>query len=368
MHEGLLHFTFLSIPLMKWVTIIGLGILYFFVILTVWQLIIARLKKIALTTTNKFDDVVVEVMQSTQKLTFAFLALLLALRFFDLPSKWSIRLDHLTFIVIGIQVAIWATKGISIWARDKLTVRDGEIPNPVIISMLSWVIKAVIWSILLLTLLANMGVNITAFVASLGIGGVAVALAVQNILSDLFASLSIGLDKPFEIGDFIIFGDVMGNVELIGLKTTHIRSLNGEQIVCSNTELLKNTIHNYKRMSKRRVAFNFGVSYGTQADDLEKIPSIIKAHLQTFKEVQFDRAHFKGFGTQTLDFEVVYIINTDNFNLYMDIQQSLNLSLIREFKRLNIDYVPTLNVNNYALTGAEQIAEGAGSKKESTPD
>lgn len=354
MREWFLNYTFLTFPLIKWLTVLGLSFFYFFILLTVWQLIISKLKKITLITSNKFDDVILEVMQSTKKLTFAALAVLFAVRFFDLSLKWSNRLDHLTFIIIGIQVAIWATKGISIWSKNRLIARDGETPNPVIISMLSWVIKAVVWSILLLTLLANLGVNITAFVASLGIGGVAVALAVQSILSDLFASLSIGLDKPFEIGDFIIFGDVMGNVELIGLKTTHIRSLNGEQIICSNTELLKNTIHNYKRMSKRRVAFNFGVSYGTHADDLEKIPNIIKRHLESFKEVHFDRAHFKGFGTQTLDFEVVYIIDTDNFNLYMDIQQSLNLALIRELKRLNIDYVPTINVNN-SLLNVEQL-------------
>jgi small-conductance mechanosensitive channel len=191
---------------------------------------------------------------------------------------------------------------------------------------------------LLLTVLANMGVNVTAFIASLGIGGVAVALAVQNILGDLFASLSIGLDKPFVIGDFVIFGDVLGTVERVGLKTTHIRSLDGEQIVCSNAEILKKTIHNYKRMSTRRVLFNFGVSYATSPDQLEQIPQMIKALVEKFENARFDRAHFKGFGSTTLDFEVVYILDTGDFNLYMDIQQSLNLSIMRELKNLGVEF------------------------------
>ncbi len=125
--------------------------------------------------------------------------------------------------------------------------------NSVITTMISWTLRALLWSVLMLAVMANMGVNITAFVASLRVGGVAVALAVQSILSDLFASLAIDLDKPFEIGDFIVFNDVAGTIEHIGLKTTLIRSLSGEQIVCSNTELLKNTIHNYKRMQERRI-------------------------------------------------------------------------------------------------------------------
>ncbi|MBC7697453.1 MAG: mechanosensitive ion channel family protein [Bacteroidia bacterium] len=343
MHEWLFNYSILNIPAYEWVKVISLSIFYFIVIITIWKLLINRLKKLSTNTFNQFDDVLIEVLQSTQKATFAFFAVLMAIRFLDLSDKWVSLVDHITFIVVAIQIALWLTKGITLWGYGKLNTRNGDIPNPVIISMLAWIIKAAVWSILLLTLLANVGVNITAFVASLGIGGVAVALAVQNILSDLFASLSIGLDKPFEIGDFIVFGDVMGNVELIGLKTTHIRSLNGEQIVCSNTELLKNTIHNYKRMSSRRVAFTFGVSYDTTPDDLEKIPLIIKNYLQKIKEANFDRAHFKGFAAHSLEFEVVYNLNTDDFNVYMDTQQALNLAIMRELKHLNIDYVPRIN-------------------------
>ncbi len=338
MQEWLSAHTFLNIPAYEWVKAGFLTIVYFFLIISVWKLIILKLKDLSAKTHNKIDDVVIEVLQATKKWTFAMYALLLGIRYLELPEKWLDRLDHLTFIILGLQVAIWVTKGISLWASGTLLTRDGEVPNPVITAMLSWIFKVAIWSVLLLTILANVGINITAFVTSLGIGGVAVALALQNILSDLFASLSIGLDKPFVIGDFIIFGDVMGNVERVGVKTTHIRSLNGEQIICSNSELLKNTIRNYKRMSQRRVAFSFGVSYATDPDQLEKIPDMIKSHIQKVENARFDRAHFKGFTSTTLEFEVVYILNTDDFNLYMDIQQALNLAIMRELKAMEVEF------------------------------
>lgn len=338
MNDWLHSYTVLNIPASQWLSALILAVLYFIVILSVWKIVIYKLKKFAAKTVNYADDVMVEVLESTEFLTFALIAFLLAIRILDIPEKWLDRLGHVTFIILGLQVAIWISKAITIWTNKRLTSREGEVPNPVITAMLSWVFKAVVWSILLLTILANMGVNITAFVASLGIGGVAVALAVQNILSDLFASLSIGLDKPFVIGDFIVFNDVMGTVERVGLKTTHIRSLAGEQIVCSNTELLKNTIHNYKRMSQRRVVFGFGVSYATPPESLEKIPGLIKEMIQKIEQTRFDRAHFKGFSSVTLDFEVVYFIVTDDFNLYMDIQQSINLNVMRILKDLNVEF------------------------------
>ncbi|PPC94627.1 MAG: mechanosensitive ion channel protein MscS [Methylotenera sp.] len=338
MHEWLLAHTFFNLPAYQWVTAGFLTLVYFFLILSIWKLVILKLKDFSAKTLNRIDDVIIEVLQATQKWIFALFALLLGIRFLALPERWLDRLDHVTFIVLGLQIAIWISKGITLWASGTLITRDGEVPNPVITAMLSWIFKAVVWSVLLLTVLANVGVNITAFVASLGIGGVAVALAVQNILSDLFASLSIGLDKPFVIGDFIIFGDVMGTVERVGLKTTHIRSLNGEQVICSNTELLKNTIRNYKRMSQRRVAFTFGVSYATDPDQLEQIPTMIKSYIQKVEKARFDRAHFKGFTSTTLEFEVVYFLDTDDFNLYMDVQQALNLALMRELKTMGVEF------------------------------
>lgn len=344
MHEWLLGHTFLNLPAYQWVIAGLLSVFYFFLILSLWKLVILKLRDFSAKTLNRIDDVVIEVLQTTQKWIFALFSLLLGIRFLDLPEKWLERLDHVTFIILGLQLAIWVSKGISLWASGTLFIRDGEVPNPVITALLAWIFKTVVWTVLLLTVLANVGVNITAFVASLGIGGIAVALALQTILSDLFASLSIGLDKPFVIGDFIVFGEVMGTVEHVGLKTTHIRSLSGEQVVCSNTELLKNTIRNYKRMSRRRVAFTFGVSYATEPDQLEKIPNMLKSYIEKVDKARFDRAHFKGFTNTTLEFEMVYFLDTDDFNLYMDVQQALNLALMRELKEMGVEFAPGMNL------------------------
>jgi small-conductance mechanosensitive channel len=199
--------------------------------------------------------------------------------------------------------------------------------------------RVVLWAIAALVTLDNLGFNITTLMASLGIGGIAVALAVQNILGDIFSSVSIALDKPFVIGDFIVVDSFMGTVEYIGMKTTRLRSLGGEQIVFSNTELLKNRIRNYKRMQERRVAFEFGVAYETPAEELERIPQLVKEIVSNEKlETRFDRAHFKTYGDSALQFEVVYFVLDPDYNKYMDIQQDINLALLRAFRTRNITF------------------------------
>lgn len=340
--------TWLGQPVNDWLTALLVSALLYLVFYQGWRLVMQKFACLAERTATRLDDVAIEVLQSTQQWTLLLLALLFGLHVLDLPVKWAARLDHLLWITLGIQIAVWLNKGVGIWAREHLSAIDGPAPaaNPVMTTILSWILRVFIWSVLLLTVLDNVGVNITAFVASLGVGGVAVALAVQNILSDLFASLSIGLDKPFEVGDFIIFGDIAGSIERVGLKTTRIRSISGEQVICSNTELLKNTIHNYKRMEERRVVFNFAVNYATPVEKIARIPQMVRTAIEAFDKTRFDRAHFKEFGSNALNFETVYFINTADFNLYMDIQQQVNLDLIRAFQTEGITFgLPTLTVH-----------------------
>jgi len=205
----------------------------------------------------------------------------------------------------------------------------------------------------------NLGFNVTTLVASLGIGGVAVALAVQNILGDLFASLSIALDKPFVIGDFIVVDDIAGTVEHVGLKTTRVRSLSGEQVVFSNADLLKSRIHNYKRLYERRVLFGFGVLYRTPPEQLAAIPPMVREIITGQVGTRFDRAHFKGFGASSLDFEVVYFVLDPDYNRYMDIQQAINLELVNRFAAAGVEFAfPTRTVHIEALPTA--TAEPAG--------
>jgi small-conductance mechanosensitive channel len=201
--------------------------------------------------------------------------------------------------------------------------------------------------------------DVTALVAGMGIGGIAVALALQNILGDLFASLSIVLDKPFVIGDFIIVGELMGGVEKIGLKTTRVRSLSGEQLIFSNSDLLNSRIRNYKRMQERRIPFGFGVTYQTTPDQLEAIPALIKSIIECEEGLRFDRAHFKGFGESSYDFEVVYYINTPDYNAYMDAQQTINLALCRGFAERGIEFAyPTRTIHMHREDGVEESDRG----------
>jgi small-conductance mechanosensitive channel len=213
------------------------------------------------------------------------------------------------------------------------------------ISIIGVIINAVIWALVTLLTLDNLGIDITALVAGLGIGGIAVALAVQNIFGDLFASLSITLDQPFVVGDFLIVGEILGTVESIGIKSTRLRSLDGEQIVMPNSDLLSSRVRNYGRMLERRVAFATTVTYETPIDLLERIPRLIREIVEGQADTRFDRSHFKAHGAASLDFETVYYVRSPDYNRYMDIQQAINLRLHREFAELAIEFAyPTQKV------------------------
>jgi small-conductance mechanosensitive channel len=207
----------------------------------------------------------------------------------------------------------------------------------------------VLWVVIFLMVLDNFGVNITTLVASLGIGGIAVALAMQNILSDLFGSLSIVLDKPFVVGDFIVIDDIAGTVEYIGLKSTRIASLSGQQVVFSNGDMLKSRIHNYKRMQTRRIVFGINVTREIDQRQLHLIPVILRESVEAQKQARFDRAHFKGYGAASLDFEIVYFVETPDYNVYMDVQQEINFALFDRFAAEDIPFaypVQTVRVAN----------------------
>jgi small-conductance mechanosensitive channel len=207
------------------------------------------------------------------------------------------------------------------------------------------IIQLFLWLTGALFLVDNLGYDITTLVAGLGIGGIAIALAAQTVLGDLFSYLVIFFDKPFEIGDFIIVEEKMGTVEYIGIKTTRIRSLSGEQIICSNTDLTNSRVHNYKRMRERRVVFSFGVTYDTSPENLQIIPQISRKIIEEVGDTRFDRAHFKSFGNFSLDFEVVYYVLSDDFNLYMDKQQDINLRIFEFFQNQGIEFAfPTQTV------------------------
>ncbi len=259
-----------------------------------------------------------EIIGRTSRLLILLMAIQIGLYVIDLSPSWEARVSHIWFLVLALQFGLWVDGAILLWARSALQNRNGHQRSQLTMTMISLMVRVALWTVVLLAVLSNLGVDITAFVASLGIGGIAVALAVQNVLSDLFASLSIGIDKPFEQGDFVVFGDIAGSIEYIGLKTTRIRSLSGEQVVCSNTKLLQQTIHNYKRMSE--------------------IAPLVKQIVTSLENTRFDRAHLLALESSALKFEVVYYVLSADYNQYMDIQQNINLALLKELDQRGIKF------------------------------
>jgi len=360
---------FMGIPALDWVYAVVAAVLGFVVLTYLLRFVIDRANALALRTRSRHAEILVDVLRGTSKTTLFVAALIVGAKFLPLTDRWDSRLDHFWFLVIGFQFALWINRGVRIWTVRRLAATGEVIHNPVITTMTAWTLRALLWSILLLAVLANLGVNITAFVAGLGVGGVAVALAVQSILSDLFASLAIGLDKPFELGDFVVFNDIAGSIEHIGLKTTRIRSLSGEQIVCSNTELLKNTLHNYKRMNERRILFTFGVSYDARPEQLRQVPEMIRQAVAAAGDTRFDRAHFKGFGTQDLTYEVVYFVTDPSYNLYMDVQQKVNLDIMEGLERLGLAFaLPVRNVRVVRQARGDAGRPERQGRNEATPD
>lgn len=207
------------------------------------------------------------------------------------------------------------------------------------------ILNAILWTIGLIFLFDNLGFNVTAVLTGLGVGGIAIALAAQTILGDLFNYFVIFFDRPFELGDFIIVDDKLGTVEYIGIKTTRIRSLQGEQIVFSNSNLTNSRIHNYKKMLERRVLFKLGVVYDTERQKLEKIPQLVRSIVEAQEDTRFDRAHFSTFGDFSLTIEVVYYVRSPDYNRYMDIQQRINLSIHESFAQNGIEFAfPTYTI------------------------
>lgn len=293
-----------------------------------------------------WDDALVAAFRQTRFWFLLALSLYLGSLALVLPTKARDVVEAAVILALLAQAAIWGNTAINVGLEQyALRRREKDPASVTTVSALSFIGKLAFFTVLVLLALDNVGIEVTALIAGLGIGGIAVALAAQNILGDLFASLSIVLDKPFVLGDFITVGDFQGNVEKIGLKTTRMRSLSGEQLVLSNNDLLQSRIRNYKRMVERRVQFSLGVTYNTPREKLAEIPAMIREIVESQPEARFDRAHFKEFGSYSLNFEVVYYVLKADFKLYMDIQQAMNLALYDRFAQNGIEFaLPTQTV------------------------
>ena len=338
---------FLGSPLEDWLIALCIGVGLLVSVRLVKALLARRFLKLDRESHDSIYALIASLVERVSMLVVAMLAIYFASVGLKMPEGLQTWFSALSVIVVIIQVTIWGNVLISFaLKRYQTKVENASGERMTTMRALGFVGRFVLLSVATLLALDNIpGVKITTLIASLGIGGIAVAMAVQNILADLFASLSIVLDKPFVIGDFIIVDTHMGTIEYIGLKTTRIRSLSGEQLVFANSDLLKSRIRNYKRMAERRVVFSIGVLYQTSHEQLQSIPQIIRQAIEAQDNVRFDRSHFQGYGESALNFETVYYVLGADYNLYMDIQQAINLEIFRRFKEEDISFAyPTRTI------------------------
>ncbi|NEQ53618.1 MAG: mechanosensitive ion channel family protein [Leptolyngbya sp. SIO3F4] len=302
------------------------------------RLLLRRLKRWAKRTTTTLDDQLVRLIERPTLWLLYLGSFYVSLQSLDLYSAVEQLLTAVGIILATLlllqlvgSVAEYSLRIYGYIHRDQPNMRQS-------LNALIPAVRVTLWAIGIVFVLDNLGFDISAVVTGLGIGGVAIALASQGILQDLFSYFSILLDRPFEIGDFIVVGNMAGTVDQVGIKTTRLRSLDGEQLILANTDLTGSRIQNFKRMVQRRIAFNLGVAYETNMAHLEKIPEIIRCVIEEIPQVTFDRAHFASFGDFSLDYEVVYLVESNDYTVYRDIQQRINLAIKQEFDQAGIEF------------------------------
>ena len=322
-----------------WLIAAGITLGITIVLRTLVSVVIRRLRQLASRTATDVDDIAVEVLSRTRLLFLLFLGVWAGSRMLVLGEggAWAVRVFGVLAMVV--QVAAWGNVAIASLIRRQISrTIEADPATATTMNALGYVLRVALWTVLLLAALANLGIEIGPLLAGLGVGGIAVALAVQNILGDLFASLSIVLDKPFVIGDMIVVGNMAGTVEHIGLKTTRVRSLSGEQLIFANSDLLSSRIQNFRRMQERRVLFTIGVTYQTSRELLTRIPAMLRESIEQQARVRFERAHFTEFGDSALVFEVVFFVLAPDYMSWMELQQAINLEIVRRFEEHGIEF------------------------------
>lgn len=318
------------------------------IIILVWVVRVLLKKRLsrAVETETDVDDFVLALVRKTKLWLVALPALFFAVRALTLPADLAAGIRAAAVVAILIQTGLWSNQLVDFWLRRYQRSKLESDPSSITtIRAFGLAIDVAIWSVIVLVAVENLGFDVTALVAGLGIGGVAVALATQNILGDLFASLSIVIDKPFVVGDQIVVGSDGGTVEHIGLKTTRVRAVSGEELIFSNADLLRSRLRNMKRMEERRVLFRFGVEYDTPPEKLERIPLIVQGLVEKHEKARFERAHLQMLGDSGLEYEAVYWVKTPDQEAHVDIQQRLNVDLVRTFREEAIVFAyPTRTV------------------------
>ncbi|MFW5704173.1 MAG: mechanosensitive ion channel family protein [Patescibacteria group bacterium] len=310
------------------------------------SVILGKAKRFAQRTRMPYDDILIDVLDTVDGPFFTAVGLYVASIFLNIPKQVGNILLYIIIIISVMYTAKALQKMIVFFLNRFIDKKDDEhMIDMQVKSFVNTIASVIIWVLAGLVILQNIGFNVTTLLGGLGVMGIAVSFALQSILGDIFAYISIFFDKPFKIGDFIIVGGDMGVVEHIGIKTTRIKTLQGQELIMTNKELTESRVNNYKRMQRRRIVFTFGVTYETSSAKLKKIPELVKKAIEEVKDATFDRAHFYQYGDFSLNFEVVYYVESPDYNIYMDIQQNINFSLKDALEKQNIEFAyPTQTI------------------------
>lgn len=318
---------FLENPPSHWVIALSVAVLTLLLLRVIYNVLSSRLKVMADRTDNKFDDIISDAVQVTQVWFFVILALYMGSTLLHLPN-YAARIRQFLVIALLMQMGIWMVAIMNSALKQWLESRNQDPSIATAMVAIRFAGKLLIWALVTLLVLDNMGVHVGSLVAGLGVGGIAVALAVQRVLGDLLASISIVLDKPFEVGDTIMVGDMVGMVEHVGLKTTRLRATSGEQLIISNSDLLSTRIRNMKRMKERRVVLTFGITYQTPPERVALVPAWVKEVVSMQDSLRFERSHLQKLGESAILFETIYWVNTPDMMVFMEMQQAVNLAVL----------------------------------------
>jgi small-conductance mechanosensitive channel len=336
--ESILTRTYFNNTVQDYLIVLG-GILVGMFILRIFKrTLLIRLKKWSDKTETKIDNYVVEGVDKFGLPILNFFIIYLGVNYLTLSEKATKYVHGALAVIITYFALRLISSTVLIILQTNVRQQDQGEEKVKQLGGIMLLLNIFIWAVGLLFLFSNLGYDVTTIIAGLGIGGIAIALAAQNILGDLFNYFVIFFDRPFEIGDFIVIDAKKGNVEHIGIKTTRLKSLTGEQLVFSNSDLSNSRIHNFKRMEHRRIAFTLGVIYETSLDQLREIPAIIRGIIEEQKEVTLDRVHFLSYGDYSLKYEVVYFVENSDYNRYADIQQVINFRIFEVFKEKGIQF------------------------------
>jgi small-conductance mechanosensitive channel len=338
-----------------WLISLGIGAVVFLALLLIKRLVVSRLGKLAARTENDFDDAVVEIIRSTRSFFLVAIAIYAAIRGLTIHPRLLGPLEKTLELLILLQIGLWASGLVAFLVQRSLEKRDHASDRIGVAALRAIGIAArvVAWIIIVLVAIqAIFDKNVWPLMTGLGVGGIAIALAVQNILGDLLAAVAIVFDRPFDVGDTIQVDQMVGKVEQIGLKTTRVRSVTGEQLILGNGELLKSRLRNYRRMYERRALLHLDLEYDTDAAVVERVPGMIRQIIEAQGATRFERSHFAGFMENALRIETVYYVLDPDYNRFMDAQQAINLAILRRFAADNIRFAfPTRTVELKAPDG-----------------